>query len=334
MRRVLVFSLSQLFLFVSVNGQSTSPTFAEKLGYPKGAKVLILHVDDAGMSYDSNDGAMSAILDGAANSCSVMMPCPWVPSFVRFLKEHPEIDAGLHLTLTSEWKDYKWSPVTGRENVPGLTDSAGYFWPGVGAVVQHASADEVEKEIRAQVTKARSMGFNPTHLDSHMGTVFASPAFLERYIKVGISESIPVMVPGGHARNIQQEMNLPEASMLQLRAIGNMLWSAGLPVIDDLHNTTYDWTIPDSLESDDKIQEFRTKQYIDALKKLEPGITMLIMHCTQPSPIFKQISDSGDKRKGDLLVMLNPLFKKALQEQGIILTTWREMKERKAKSNQ
>lgn len=179
---------------------------------------------------------------------------------------------------------------------------------------------------------ARSMGFTPTHLDSHMGTVFASPAFLERYIKVGIEEGIPAMIPGGHARNIQKEMNLPEETMNQLHTIGNVLWSAGLPVIDDLHNTTYDWTIPDSLKMNDrKTQEFRTRQYIDALRNLEPGITMLIMHCTQPSPIFKHISDSGEKRKGDLLVMQDPEFLKAIKEQGIILTTWREMKERRDK---
>lgn len=333
MFRSVIFILFLHFVFTSfVNAQSTSPTFAEKLGYPKASKVLILHVDDAGMSYDSNEGAIAAITNGAANSCSVMMPCPWVPGFVSFLKDHPDIDAGLHLTLTSEWRDYKWSPLAGNSNVPGLTDSSGYLWPGVGAVVQHASPGEVEQEIRAQIKMARSMGFDPTHLDSHMGTVFASTAFLERYIKVGIEEDIPVMIPGGHARNIQKEMNLPEETMNQLHTIGNVLWTAGLPVIDDLHNTTYDWTIPDSLKMNDKsIQKFRTKQYIEALHSLEPGITMLIMHCTQPSPIFKQISDSGEKRKGDLLVMQDPQFLKALKEQGIILTTWREMKERRDK---
>ena len=100
-----------------VIAQTKKTTYAEKLGYPKGAKVLILHVDDAGMSYDSNKGVIEAITNGAANSTSVMMPCAWVPGFVHFLKLHPEVDAGLHLTLTSEWKDYRWAPVAGRSAV-------------------------------------------------------------------------------------------------------------------------------------------------------------------------------------------------------------------------
>ena len=87
--------------------QASDTTYAERLGYPKGAKVLILHVDDAGMSYASNAGAEMALTKGASTSVSVMMPCSWVPGFVEFLKSHPEIDAGLHLTLTSEWDAYR-----------------------------------------------------------------------------------------------------------------------------------------------------------------------------------------------------------------------------------
>src|SRR5580692_8609048 len=86
---------------------TTDSTYAERLGYPKGARVLILHVDDAGMSLESNEGAIAALTRGSATSVSVMMPCPWVPGFLRWLKTHPDIDAGLHLTLTSEWSDYR-----------------------------------------------------------------------------------------------------------------------------------------------------------------------------------------------------------------------------------
>src|SRR5207253_6254920 len=110
-----------LLLFITTtfcHGQIIDSTYAEKLGYPGGAKVLILHVDDAGMSFDSNEGAITAITKGVANSCSVMMPCPWVPAFVRFLKGHLQIDAGLHLTLTSEWMDYRWGPLSGKAVTP------------------------------------------------------------------------------------------------------------------------------------------------------------------------------------------------------------------------
>src|SRR5690242_10114794 len=105
-------NLIGLTLLVALSNQysSAQETYAEKLGFPKNAKVLILHVDDAGMSWDSNQGAITALEKGVATSVSVMMPCSWVPGFVHYLKEHPTTDAGLHLTLTSEWKDYRWGP--------------------------------------------------------------------------------------------------------------------------------------------------------------------------------------------------------------------------------
>jgi chitin disaccharide deacetylase len=326
-----------LFLvFITSNmlqAQITNTTYAEKLGFPKGARVLIIHVDDAGMSYDSNEGVIKALTNGAANSTSVMMPCAWVPGFVHFLKQHPEIDAGLHLTLTSEWKDYRWGPVSGKSVTPGLTDKEGDLWPSVAEVIQHASADEVEKEIRAQLNRARTMGFEPTHLDSHMGTLFASPEFLKRYMKVGIENHIPVMLPGGNDVLIQEETHTPDVFIKQLRSLGDTLWNAGLPVLDDLHNFSYDWKIPDSIAtSDDKLRNFKTAKYIAALKLLQPGVTMMIMHCTDPSETFKYITDTGPLRKADLLAMLNPDFKKALKSNGIILTTWRELMERRKKA--
>ena len=317
---------------ITLNAQNTDSTYAEKLGYPKNTKVVILHVDDVGMSFDSNEGAINAMTKGVATSCSIMMPCPWVPAFAHYMKEHPGLDAGLHLTLTSEWKGYRWGPLAGKSATPGLTDAEGAMWPDVQDVAQHASADEVDKEIRAQLDRARSMGIEPTHLDTHMGTLFATPAFTERYVKLGMEQHIPVMVPAGHATLIQQQMHFPDAFLQQIRATGKLLWNAGLPVLDDLHNESYDWKIPDDIKNDDKkLQAFKTEKYIAALKSLKPGVTMVIMHCTAPSEIFQYISDSGPVRKADMLAMMDPSFKKALTDEGIILTTWRELKQRRDK---
>jgi len=317
-----------LFTFSGLMAQES--TYAERLGYPKGARVLILHVDDAGMCFDSNRGAENALTKGASTSVSVMMPCPWVPDFVRFLKTNPQIDAGLHLTLTSEWVAYRWGPLAGRSAVPGLVDSTGDLWPEVMDVVNHASADEVEIEMKAQLARARAMGFEPTHLDTHMGTVYGSPQFLMRYLKLGMSNHIPVMLPGGSDKLIQEEEHFPDATVQQLRLLGKQVWAAGLPVLDDLHNFSYGWVIPADIANDDKkLDDYKTAKYIEALKTLQPGLTMMIMHCTDTGPEFKYISDSGPTRKGDMLAMMNPAFKKALQDQGIILTTWREVKNRR-----
>lgn len=318
--------LLTIFTLSACNGILAQSTYAEKLGYPKGSKVLILHVDDVGMSWESNQGAIEATTKGVATSVSMMMPCPWIPGFFHYLKDHTNVDAGLHLTLTSEWKDYRWGPVTGKLASPGLCDSEGALWPSIETLIKNAKPDEVEAEIRAQVDRARAMGFEPTHLDSHMGAIFARPEYLLRYIKVGIEFKIPVMLPGGHNTMIGQQST--QVELAQLREAGKMLWSAGFPVLDDIHNASYNWQYPQNL-ADADLQKFATSKYIESIQKLKPGLTLVIMHCTVPTETFKNISSSGTLRKGDLLAMLDPAFKSFLEKEKIILTTWREVMQRR-----
>ncbi|MEY4628646.1 MAG: hypothetical protein RLZZ595_972, partial [Bacteroidota bacterium] len=304
-------------------------TYAEKLSYPKDAKVIILHVDDAGMSFDSNEGVVKAMNEGVANSTSIMMPCSWVPEILAYLKTNPNTDAGLHLTLTSEWKSYRWGPLAGKTAVPGLVDKEGALWKSVPEVVMHASADEVYKEIKSQLDRSRTAGWEPTHFDSHMGTLFASEGFLRKYLQLGIEEKIPVMFPGGHNTMIMQTANAALLKKEQTDVIGQMLWNAGLPVLDDLHNVSYEFSYPTQKVDDKKLQEIATDYYLKSFKQLQPGVTMVIMHCTDPTEVFSKISDSGITRKADLLAMQSPALKKYLKDNNIILTTWRELMQRR-----
>jgi hypothetical protein len=321
----LIFCWLLFLISIGINAQ----TFAERLGFPKGAKVLIMHVDDAGMSYDSNLGAITALKEGVATSTSVMMPCPWVPAFITFIKANPETDAGLHLTLTSEWEHYRWGPVSGTASL-SLIDNEGAFWPSVDDVVKYATVEDVKRELKSQLDKALKMGFSPTHLDSHMGTLFAKPEFLESYIRLGIEHKIPVMFPGGHNTMIRKQVKDSGINPQQVAVIANLLWDAGLPVLDDLHNISYDWHYPNIQEmSEEVLQKAHTRNYIESFADLKPGITMVIMHCTATSEIFEHISDSGPIRKADMLAMLSPELKNYIQENGIILTTWRDLMNRR-----
>jgi len=186
--------------------------------------------------------------------------------------------------------------------------------------------------MRAQLDRAERMGFHPTHLDSHMGTVFAKPEFLERYVRLGIDRQIPVMVPGGHDTNIRSETpGGSDALLQQMQRLGEQLWRGGLPVLDDLVNSSYGWKIPQRLDprDDEALQRWRTDRYIDILSRLRPGVTMVIMHCTAPTEVFEHISDSGYIRRADMLAMLDPRFARFLREEGFIVTTWRDLAERR-----
>jgi chitin disaccharide deacetylase len=316
------------FVFI-VKIHLKAQTYAEKLGFPKDAKVLILHVDDVGMSFDSNLGAIKAMDEGVATSCSMMMPCGWIPGYFHYLKDHPDTDAGLHLTLTSEWKDYRWGTLAGKEITPGLVDNEGAMWPSVLATATHAKASEVAKEIKAQLERAITMGWKPTHLDSHMGALFATKEYLQEYLKLGMENNIPVMFPGGHNTMIMQTEKSTGLTIEMTTAIGNQLWETGLPVLDDLHNVSYGWNPPKENISNKDLTAFKTKNYIESIEKLKPGLTMVIMHCTWTTDTFSKISDSGTTRKGDMLAMMDPQFKKYLASKNIILTTWREVKKRR-----
>ncbi len=322
------FVVAAIAVCVDVSAQQT---YAEKLGFPKGTRVLILHVDDVGMSWDSNQGAIQALEKGVATSVSIMMPCPWVPGFFHYMQENPGVDAGLHLTLTSEWRDYRWGPLSGKSTTPGLVDKEGAMWASVPDVVTHATPDEVEREIRAQIDRARTIGFEPTHLDSHMGTVFAKPEFLERYIKLGIELKIPVMFPGGHNQLIFEQLKLTPEQLIFFQRFGESLWKAGLPVLDDLHNFSYEWNYSHLSAKDEELRKFATGKYIETLRNTKPGLTMVIMHCTAPTEVFPYISDSGKIRKGDLLAMTDPALREFLKKEGFVLTTWREVMERRKK---
>lgn len=324
--KYILFSLLLIIGCVQLKAQ----TYAEKLGYPAGTKVLILHVDDAGMSKESNEGVFQSTQQGIANSFSIMMPCPWVPEILHYLKKNPMADAGLHLTLTSEWNDYRWGPLAGSAQTPGLTDPEGAMWSSVAAVVTHASAAEIRTEITAQLLRSRKAGWEPTHFDSHMGTLFANPDYLNEYLSLGMKEKIPVMFPGGHSTLVSKS-NAGLISPAQARAIGEKLWNAGLPVLDDLHNMSYDFRYPEGTISDSQLQDIAVQQYIQSFANLQPGITMVIMHCSVTADHFKHISNSGTIRRADWLAMQSPTLKKYLQDNHIQLTTWRELMNRRKK---
>ena len=317
MKNLYRFSIA-LLLITAMAGlaQADSITYGERLGWGADDRMLILHNDDVGMSHESNLGTIEGFSKGFMNSCSTMMPCPWVLEWRDYLVEHPDIDNGLHLTLTSEWKQYRWGPVAGQSVVPGLVDSEGYMHHGVQQTMKHATADEVETEIRAQIALAEKIGLPFTHLDSHMGTLFYSPEFFERYVKVGIEKQIPILIVSGDGEGAE---TADPALRKRLQEAAKVVWAGGLPVLDHLMTSTANTSDPDEM----------VKALIENLRNLKPGITEIILHGTRPGDNFHAISSSGGKREAELEMVLSDEVKRVIAEEGIILTTFKELMERR-----
>src|SRR5882724_5544190 len=140
-------------------------TLADRLGYPPGTKLIIVHADDLGETHAVNAAAIKALQGGTVNSASLMVPCPWFPEIADYAKSHPDADFGLHLTLTSERVYYRWAPVASADKVPTLIDANGYFHHDWEHNTQ-ISSQQAEIELRAQIERAFVMGLHPTHLDS------------------------------------------------------------------------------------------------------------------------------------------------------------------------
>lgn len=172
-----------------------------RLGYPADARLLIINADDFGMCHLVNAAIFQAFKKGVLRSTTLMVPCPWALHAIHFLADHPDIPFGVHLTVISDWVDYRWGPVTPRENVPSLIDQAGYFYnfEHMPEFLAQVKLDQLEMEFRAQIEVVLASGLQPTHLDWHALRIGGRPDISEvmlrlaydqllRELPVGLSE--------------------------------------------------------------------------------------------------------------------------------------------------
>lgn len=155
---------------------------------------LLIRLDDIGMNHSVNMAARAMAETGLPISVSVQFACPWYQEAVAILKTHPNVTVGVHLTLTAEWKYYRWGPVLGQCAVPSLVDSLGYFHYTEREFTRgHYKLDEVEKELSAQIERALHSGVKISYIDPHMGVALSTPELraltekLARKYKLGIS---------------------------------------------------------------------------------------------------------------------------------------------------
>lgn len=173
---------------------------------------LIVRSDDGGMSHSLNMALERVIESGLPISESVMFACPWYQETVDILKRHPAVSVGIHLTLNSEWKNYRWGPVSGRGTVPTLVDDEGYFFPTSEALYQHhPDLKEVERELRAQIERALRSGLKIDYVDYHMGTVSRYPEFREIAERLAHEYKLGMSQYFGEARGNPQYEAVPAA---------------------------------------------------------------------------------------------------------------------------
>jgi hypothetical protein len=293
-----------ILIFLAKNAPAQNKTVAERLGYPADSKLLIVHADDLAVAHSVDAASFDALNKNAVTSASIMVPCPWLNEVAGYAKSHPDADLGLHLTLTSEWKVFRWGPVESKDKVTSLLDPSGYLWPETAPAAANEKSQEVEREIRTQIERAIAVGIQPSHLDSHMGVLFSKPELFAVYVKVAHEYKLPffsVRVPGLSSQVLA-------------------LFSDKDVVVDSL-------VMANPTVGTGEWKNF----YLNAVRNLKPGLTEMIVHLGHDDAELQAVTldhpDFGSAwRQRDYDFVTSAEFKKALDENHIILVKWKELK--------
>lgn len=292
-------------------GNLSAQTLAERLGYKKTDRLLIINNDDAGMCHAANTATIAGMEKGFLSSATIMIPCPWANEIVKYAKENPDKGFGVHLTLTSEWKNYRWGTVAPRNEVPGLYDEQGYMWRSVMEVYKASNTEEALIEGRAQIRKALDAGVPVTHIDSHMGTYQYSPEYMHIYLQLA------------------EEFDLP-ARMPSQSTLDNM----GAPPFRDICKEKGiihpDYFIHEEMQNyeTENLEEFWTTY----IKNIKPGVTEIFMHASTGGDEIRAITGSAPKRIRELEFLTSDRFRQLIEKEGIIIISYQPLFELQRKN--
>jgi len=298
------YGIALAVLLLAGPSASQSPTVQERLGHPASARLIVIHADDLGMAHSVNRATFEALEKGWVTSASILVPCPWFAEAARWARAHPEADLGIHLALNSEWTGFRWGPVSGASAVPSLLDAEGYPPLVEPTVVQQAKPAEVERELRAQVDRAKAAGVRLSHLDSHMGTLFASAALFEVYRRLGAAYDLPLL--------LERRSHEGEATGFSPGAQADALVDRVMSIEPGVSPAGW------------------AAAYEKMLAPLPPGVYELIVHLAHDDDEMRgATSDHPDWgaawRQSDFDLVRSDRFRDFLKSQGFVPVKWSEL---------
>jgi len=296
-----------LFLVVaSLGGQPA--TLAERLGYSRKDRLLIINADDGGLTHAENLATLETMRRGLAGSATIMATCPWFPEIAAAAAADPTLDFGVHLVVTSEWDTMRWGPVLGRTAVPSLVDAQGYLLGSVRALHAKAKPAEVEAECRAQIQKVLDAGVDVSHLDMHMHALALDPKLFEVYLKLAKEFDLP-------ARFLPTREDTEKAQLARFKQEGVL---------------TTDRLYPGAIQPGETVADVWRR----VIRGLRPGVSELYIHVapdhlemqalTGPEPMRTGWRDRAEELR---LFTVDPGIRRLLETEGIKLIRWRDIRD-------
>ncbi|MBF6567431.1 MAG: polysaccharide deacetylase family protein [Candidatus Binataceae bacterium] len=279
-------------------------TTAARLGFAPQARVLIVNADDFGLCHDENRATIEGMTNGIFTSATILAPAPGFDEAAEFARGCPLADLGVHLTLNSEWQDWRWAPVLGPDAVPSLVDQDGFLWREVSAVFKHAKVDQAQAELRAQIDKTIAAGIDPTHLDCHMGPLHLRADFHELYVRLARDYRLPIRVT---PRPILRRLGLDH--------IVAQLDQAGIFYPDNL------------VIGGRRTPESANEYWTETIRKLPPGISEIYCHPAYASAKLRAFAHDAAKREADFRFFTGPGVREHIAQQGIQLIGYRRLRD-------
>lgn len=292
----------------------------QKLGYGPQDRLLIVNADDFGMCHAANEATTCLLREKAISSATLMVPCPWAPEAAKAAAEHPQFDIGIHLTLTSEWKYYRWGPVTRNGDVGTLITGEGTFPRKCADVEERADSQQVKTELRNQILLGMKLGVDPTHADNHMGSVYGLARgrdFLRETIDLCAEFGLPFRLPR-NLDGIGTKMTEQMRDIYKERV--KYADARGVVVIDHLLGLRY------SLEENETYDDVKAKM-IRLLRGLKPGISEIIIHPFFASDELKAITPQWEKRQMEYNLFRDDEVKRVLREERIVMIGWKSLRD-------
>ncbi|MGN0527340.1 MAG: polysaccharide deacetylase family protein [Acutalibacteraceae bacterium] len=292
-------------------------------------KYLIINADDFGMCHSANLAVMDLFKKGGITSATIMTPCNWAKEAGVWAAQHPEYAVGVHLTFTSEWKNFRWAPVTG--NKASLTDDEGFMYYESDEFEKNCDLDEVVAEIKAQVARFKSFGCEPSHLDNHMGSLYGIETgrfeILQETLDTCGEYGLPFRFPGTYT----EEMFGNDTLDIKIEpALVKQMFTGILNYAEDCGVAMPDFLIPGEWNGPQNDSYENYKEYIYELYKTFPdGITETYIHPALESDELKGISGAWRRRVWEYKLFSDPQTLQHIESLGIKLINYRDLQKMK-----
>ncbi len=290
----------------------------QKLGFTANDRLLIINADDFGMTKGTNEAIIHLFEENSITSASIMIPCSDSNEAMEICNQKSIRNIGIHLTLTSgELNPYQ--PVFNKRTLKSLISADGYFHADVAYMESNSDEDEVRLEMESQIQSAILKGMDPTHLDSHAGSImglFTGRDFLEIAFDLCEKYRLPYNLP---TKILEQ----PFLNADQLRLFQTRIASAKnrkILLIDDMVSLPY--CLNPVIEYS-KVK----KQLAGILKNIRPGITQLTVHPSKITDQLIAITNCYKEREIEYCLLKDIEMKQLMHSERIHLISWKEIRD-------